>query len=148
MSKILLKRLNKHISNSKSFYYPGATLTWKEFRSKLRFYFDLAGKDPSNTKDMVAFVAAYTKLNKLLARRGLYIKAENYYTTFRVLELDNIVAKIKDYDNKAIYSTKARANLAIGFRLHNAKWTPLNDTEIERVSSHIYRTCVTPTTKY
>lgn len=144
----LTKRLNKHISNSK-FYSTGNSITWKQFRQYMKTYFpEIQGKTPFSTKDSLTFVTAYTRINKLLALRGLYMKSENYYTKFTIIEKDNTGKKVKDYYDKATFCEKAGDTLLTGFKQYQANWSPLQSSEIERISSHIYRSCTKPTSRY
>jgi hypothetical protein len=83
-------------------------------------------------------VKAYTSLNKLLAHRGLYIKAENYYSNFKIIS--EPTKKVADYRLKAETNKKAADNLSNGIYSYGSSWSKsLNKAEQQRVQSHVYR---------
>jgi len=140
----LVKRLNNIIDTNRSVFTAGKTFT----QSWLMNTYGIApmAMNPS-PKDVARFnlklVTAYTKLNKLLAKRGLYVKSTNYYETFEVLTLEKAISKVKKYKNKAKGDKAASRNLDKGIKNFKSKWTKkLSKDEINEVASYIDKSCI------
>ena len=82
-------------------------------------------------------VGLYTKVNKLLAKRGLYIKAKDYYSEFEVLDSPKTMEKISNYQHKSQGNSKAATNLTKGFKKHKGKWRKLGKREVEELSKYL-----------
>lgn len=94
---------------------------------------ELATADPSQTRDIYAFLKVQSKLNRVLAQRGMYIKTENYYQWFRVLSAEATSKKVKSYLAKSRGNKTAANRLSSGLIRHKAKWSRLNTAETKTV---------------
>lgn len=132
--------INDLISANKSSFAAGTTLTASEFLS-LAAQVDLNSPSydasPSNPAEYnLKVVGTYTKFNKLLAHRGLVIKAKNYYSSFRVVAKEEVNAEVERIANRAVVCSRASAILQTGATNFNSKFSKLKSAELVRVSAH------------
>lgn len=87
--------------------------------------------DPAVTSDAVKFVRAYTTINKVIAERGIYMKACNYYTHYQICNtrptVDRVVAQ---YFDDSIAKKDKGLTLRQGYNKHAGVWSPLTSHEL------------------
>ena len=138
MSKSKIARLNAHITRSISTYVAGTTLSYKQFRNRVKSQFpELASAEPTTPQGALKYLYAYATLNKVLAHRGLCIKASNYYTKFTILNTKDTSTKITSLYTKSSTAKENGGILAIGAKTYKSKWSPLTQDEITRISTKI-----------
>lgn len=139
-----LKDYTSTISANAYKFVPGKTITEAWLISK----FNVEPLPATFTaRDVSAYnarkVMAYTRINKILACRGLYIKAHDYYTSFKVIEKP--MDKVANYRKKAKSNAMAAVTLAAGVSNYQSKWSRLSGAETQRLSASIH-TSLFPTT--
>ena len=125
------KALNQLITTNKAALKAGSNLS----EADLCAWFNIPTVSPFEDaltvqKYNMKKLSAYTTLNKQLAKRGLVIKASNYYTSFKVLTVPETEHKVERL--KAVSQAKAtRASiLRQGATTYRSKWTKLKSTEL------------------
>ena len=140
----VVSAINDLISADKSSFAAGSTLTASEFLALAAQVSDLNAPvytaTPSNPAQYnLQVVGTYTKFNKLLAHRGLVIKASNYYTFFRIVAKADVQAEVERIATRAVVCIRASAILATGASTFNSKFSKLKSSELVRVSSYFAR---------
>ena len=133
----LTDAINSHISRNIAMYTPGNIFTFKHFARKTAKFFTLADRNPLLVADSYPIISAYTKINKLLALRGLALRSHKL-RRFEVVSASDTYRKVSRMRKRAACTNTAANTLEIGARLYASTWTPLAPDEIERVSGHIY----------
>lgn len=136
--------MNNLIASNKASFKAGTTMSCKDFLSLASQVTGLnapayQAKPANITKYNLQIVAAYTKFNKLLAARGLVIKAKNYYSSFEVVDSSRVTAEVERISARATTCATASINLQTGFSKFGAKFSKLKAPELARVSSYITR---------
>lgn len=91
----------------------------------------LATADRNSSRDVLKFVAAYTTINKVLAKRGQYLKARNYYKEFKLCNTKSTVTTVANTYRQASLAKQQRGSqLTMGFNRHAGLWTPLTTEEL------------------
>ena len=89
------------VNNNPSLFKPGNVISG----STLGTLLNIAPAITPIYKDIARYnmclLSGYTKLNKELAKRGVYIKAKNYYSTFHVLGTPDTEKVVASYSKKA-----------------------------------------------
>lgn len=140
----IVTAMNNLISSNKSSFKAGSTMSCKDFLSLAAQISGLnaptfTAKPANPAKYHLQIVAAYTKFNKLLAARGLVIKAKNYYSSFEVVDSSRVTAEVERISARAASCAVASTNLQAGFSQFGAKFSKLKAPELVRVSSYITR---------
>ena len=133
--------INDLITSNKAHFTAGSTLSEADFLSLASQVADLNApaytSTPANPSQYnLQKVGTYTKLNKLLAHRGLVIKASNYYTSFKVVAKADVQAEVERISNRAVVCSRASAILATGASNFNSKFTKLKSSELVRISAY------------
>ena len=91
----------------------------------------LSTADRTRTNDVPKFVAAYVTINKVLAKRGLHLKARNYYTYFQLQNTKpTIISTIDTYARSTTSKRQIASELYRGFNKHRGIWSPLSNDEL------------------
>ena len=140
----IVTAMNNLISANKASFKAGSTMSAKDFLSLAAQISGLNAPaysaNPSNvSKYNLQIVGAYTKFNKLLAARGLVIKAKDYYSSFTIVDSSRVTAEVERISARAASCAVASTNLQTGYSLYAAKFSKLKPTELVRVSSYITR---------
>ena len=88
-------------------------------------------------KHVFNLLHVYSSINKVLAERGLYIAARDYYSYWEVLPLDKATARIQTYKNVASGARQAASIYRTGVRTHRAVWGNLTEEEATRAQSRL-----------
>lgn len=143
----LVTAINNHISSNKAAFKPGSVMSEADFLSlasqipnfNVPTYTTNFASNAEATKYNLQKLSVYTKLNKVLATRGLVIKAKNYYSQFEIVSKDQISSEVTRMEAKAVTSTMAAVNLQTGFNQYHAKFSKLKPGEIVRVAGYFNR---------
>lgn len=132
--------INDLVTTNKSTFTAGSVLTESQFLSLAAQVADLNAPafttSPANIAQYnLQKVGTYTKFNKLLAHRGLVIKASNYYTSFKIVAKADVQAEVERISNRAVVCSRASAILQTGASTFNSKFTKLKSSELVRVSA-------------
>ena len=132
--------VNDLITANKSQFTAGSTLSEADFLALASQVADLNApaftSTPVNPSQYnLQKVGTYTKFNKLLAHRGLVIKASNYYTSFRIVAKADVQAEVERISNRAVTCSRASAILSTGAANFHSKFTKLKSAELVRVSA-------------
>lgn len=133
--------INDLITANKSQFAAGSVLSEADFLALASQVADLNApaftSTPANASQYnLQKVGTYTKFNKLLAHRGLVIKASNYYTSFRIVAKADVQAEVERIANRAVTCSRASGILSTGAANFNSKFTKLKSAELVRVSSY------------
>ena len=123
-------RINSLITSNKAEYFKAG----KDIdESTLCEWFNIAQPTSTSYPEMQRYqfdkLKAYTKLNKFLAIRGLRIKAQNYYTSFHVMEADTIPKQVATYRAESKGKHRSATKLQRGARTYGSRWTKLQRSE-------------------
>ena len=140
----VVSAINDLISANKSSFAAGTVLTEAQFLSLASQVSDLNAPAFTSTPNNVAQynlqkVGTYTKFNKLLAHRGLVIKARNYYSSFEIVAKADVNAEVERIANRAVVCSRASAILQTGAATFNSKFSKLKSPELVRVSAYFNR---------
>lgn len=140
----VVSAINDLISANKASFAAGTVLTEAQFLSLASQVSDLNAPAFTSTPSNVAQynlqkVGTYTKFNKLLAHRGLVIKARNYYSSFEIVAKTDVNAEVERIANRAVVCSRASAILQTGAATFNSKFSKLKSSELVRVSAYFNR---------
>ena len=136
MSRILTtriknaERINNLITANKAKYFKAG----KDIdESTLCEWFNITQPTSASYPEMQRYqldkLKAYTKINKFLALRGLRIKAQDYYTSFHVMEADAIPKQVATYRAESKGKQHSAIVLQRGARTYKSRWTKLQRSE-------------------
>ena len=133
--------INDLITANKSKFTAGSTLSEADFLALAAQVTNLKApaytNAPANPSEYnLQKVGTYTKLNKLLAHRGLVIKASNYYTSFKVVAKADVQAEVERISNRSVVCSRASAILSTGAECYHSKFTKLKSSELVRISAY------------
>lgn len=133
--------INDLITANKSKFTAGSTLSEADFLALAAQVTNLKApaytNAPANPSEYnLQKVGTYTKLNKLLAHRGLVIKASNYYTSFKVVVKADVQAEVERISNRSVVCSRASAILSTGAECYHSKFTKLKSSELVRISAY------------
>lgn len=141
-----VKLLDKQIRKNINLIQKGNTLTEDQFCKA----FDLPS--PQKFNDYIQAMqfnmlklAKYTKVNKLLAKRGLYIKSKNYYTEFTVHGIkSDVETKLTQQEYKRTVAKLDQETLRKGYRNYRGNYNrPLGPREtldvVKRMEAKVKR---------
>jgi uncharacterized membrane protein YfhO len=111
---------NALIAQNPTFFTPNTSMTEAQFCALV----GLVPPKSSSYKDLAKFnlekVTQYTRLNKLLQPRGIFIKSKNYGDTYEVHSI------VTDRDASVRYSNRSFANVAASQILENSAISATN----------------------
>lgn len=136
--------INTLISSNKSTFKAGSTISEADF---LALAAQVPGLSvpayttaPANiAKYNLQKVATYTKFNKLLAHRGLVIKASNYYTSFTIVDSAKVSTEVSRLADRSVACATASTTLATGYSRFSAKFSKLKSPELARVAASFHK---------
>ena len=132
-----IKDINNLIVANKKHFVPESSMSEKDFLKMASTVFGLKAPKYNNkfTTAMQAHkyalqkVAVYTKMNKLLAKRGLVIRSKNYYTEFHIVgkeeALDFATAKV----TRSVALASRANTIQAGVQAFNSSYTKLTRPE-------------------
>lgn len=138
----LVNQINDYITKYPNAFTPGTTMSYKQFRRRFaKFNPSLKDADPMYTDNAAQFVSMYSQLNKVLRKRGMYMKSSNYCQKF-VMGVDT-QARIEAYEARAINAQEAattlrRAGSCLTRTGKVRKWRALTAAELATVPNLIY----------
>jgi 5-formaminoimidazole-4-carboxamide-1-beta-D-ribofuranosyl 5'-monophosphate synthetase len=138
MKHLKVAKLNQLITTNQNEFRAGCVLSEKRLCELASLDIPKTYKSPKEVQQFaLKKMSFYVTLNKLLAKRGLYITAKDYYTEFKILPKTKVQGKVKNLDHRSKnYTTSARV-LAQGERLYHSTWKPLTPDEEMEVSSRV-----------
>lgn len=131
-----LSAINDIITAHRSVFTAGSSFTAEWLDTNLASLFPRLASSTSLNDLMFARITAYTKLNKVLAERGLYIKSTNYYSEFKVLDKVAATKRITGYAKVGTAAFKASTRLAIGVDHYSCKWRKLTVKQLINVAAY------------
>ena len=134
MLSLSIPTLNQIISNNDRLFRATTTLS----DATIREIFDIA---PITTRSLptevrlhdFAMFSAYTRLNKLLRRRGLVLKKAK--DTYKVLGHVPATTKAEEYVREAGRNIRQHGILSQGIRTQGSLWSPLTAAELEDINN-------------
>ena len=130
----LTNKLAAYIERNSKFFVADNSFSAARFAQRFR-NFQFLG-DPSTISGAATFVVMQSKLNKLLALRGLKLKSRKYYSQWY---FESTIKDVHSFERKAMGYTTAAMNLRRGINTYKGAITPYDAAEKERVAAHIYR---------
>jgi hypothetical protein len=125
------KTLNSLITSNKAKYFKVGKVIDE---AVICSWFQIQSPTSSSYADIqryqLAKLSAYTSLNELLAKRGMRIKAQNYYSSFLVMEHDQIEQQVGRYQGLSASKRAKAITLRRGAAAHHSKWTRLQQSEL------------------
>lgn len=76
-----------------------------------------------------SLISSYTKLNKILTTRGLYLKSHKYCSYFFVLGSEDAERVVSNYKKKAKANVFAGARLEQGVSAFGSRWNRMSEEE-------------------
>lgn len=138
MQPSLTNQLNTFITDNPSLFEAGNVLSYSDLARHVGHIFPrIVGIEPS-LRTQCHFVTAYTRLNKLLKYRGIQIKAEDYYSRFRILDIDETLKKARHMSRKASALRYASRVTTKAVNTQRQTWTQLTLEELEAVEPGIH----------
>lgn len=136
--------INALISSNKAAFKAGTSMSEQDFLALAAQVKDL--KAPayqssfSSNQDLQRYnlrkLSTYTKFNKILNHRGIIIKAQNYYTSFEVVDTTRVSAEVERISDAAVQRANCAQILRVGADTYKSKFSKLKSGEILRVASH------------
>lgn len=127
----------KFITANKNVFAQGNTFTAEWLNENMAWLVPNLKKKHPPLKHALHQVKAYTTLNKVLATRGLYIKASNYYSTFTILPKETTIKKANQYSFEANTKLIASNNLHAGINRYNSKWRKPSKNQVTRITNSL-----------
>ena len=128
--KLTIENVEKAINANKHLFKAGTTISEKDMctvaGTKYRQRFSSV---EARYQHQMRKLYIYTRFNKVLALRGLYIKAHNYYSTFEVLTANDTPDRVTAYTRESKAKHKKSITLAKGITHFHSKWKPLSIAE-------------------
>lgn len=139
MSKILVEQIASVIDMHKDFIMPERVIPLQDLSAMFNEVFpELTSIRLGSSVDAIKVVNAYSKINKVLAFRGLQLKSKNYYSNFYVTSVEQSKAKVKQHRHKAKGNKKAALHLKSSInRNPSLTWSALSSPEINYCSTYI-----------
>lgn len=140
--KITGKQINEIIDSNTDLFTKGTVISFNKFKKLFKGIKGNTKLTNKTIKGSLEIVNLYAySMNSALKRRGLYMKAQDFYTSFLIIE--NPEAKVTDYRKRAQGHMRAAGILETGIKHHKSVWSPLTPTEEEAVTIAGYHSFTT-----
>ena len=128
---------NKIITRNSELFAPDTRITEKQFCKLVGLEIPQRGTHYEFASFNFKKLQKYTELNKLLARRGVYIKQRFYGAFYDILPRDNTDKKVKYYKIKSGHMQRASTILKTGRERYDSIWKRLSIKEVREVATYI-----------
>ena len=128
------------VLNNKELFKAGVEFTEEEFCKM----FNLPTNDTFKTykdthRNQLRKVSEQSKLNLVLAVRGLYLKSIDYGSTFKVLQKDQVQWEVSRYSSISHTAKRDADILQEGIHNHKSRWKKLTAKERVEIGARIKR---------
>ena len=130
MSK-LTDNLHHIINTNRTMFKAGTTMTEEEFCKVTGIkYRQRFRKQKEMLQYQMSKMQMYTALNRLLRKRGLYIRSSDYYSTFQLIPKVEVPTKVAAYQKSSRTCHRNSIELSTSSKKYKSRWSKLSKQEL------------------
>lgn len=126
-----IDNLHHIITTNRTMFKAGTVMTEEEFCKVAGIkYRQRFRKQKEMLQYQMSKMQMYTALNKLLRKRGLYIRSSDYYSTFELIPKMEVPSKVTAYQKSSSICHRNSIELSTGSKKYKSRWSKLSKQEL------------------